>query len=514
MRALIADHDPARFKGIADACIARGHLVERATQGAAALETALERIPDIVICPIDLAVIDGYRLSQILRGNPRTRATSFIFLINDELDAPMTMDSRDATVVSPWHPEDVLDHVHAILERSQRFGEMRTDTEIEGKLSQISIVDLLQIFQMNAKSGTLRIIQQGMRSAAIIMVLKGQVIDASIPLPDGATVVGEKALYRILAWTDGRFEFLPGDVTGSDRISKPTRVLLMEGMRQKDEWDKLARDMPSADTRLRLSVARSEIPSASHPLTREVIEAVESYGRVDEIVDHCGFPDYQVLRVLSDLLARSCLAVDSGSSDLDGTYDPAQQMLFTDVQVRRMKEWAAAQRPRGGPILKIPVASADQALVKGFVAALERYSNFVIDGRLKREPGRLGHLGPLGHLPLGEGLSIRFISIPADPAYAPLWNVAAYGMLGAIVLPAAAFGAVLEETEPVFAALSRRQPGAVAHLLIADGPGVALSDSAKRQLEHLEGGSFFVLPEGSPEERRTALRNAFARLVP
>ena len=40
MRALIADHDPARFKGIADACIARGHLVERATQGAAALETA------------------------------------------------------------------------------------------------------------------------------------------------------------------------------------------------------------------------------------------------------------------------------------------------------------------------------------------------------------------------------------------------------------------------------------------------------------------------------------------
>ena len=37
MRALIADHDPARFKGIADGCIARGHLVERATQGAAAL---------------------------------------------------------------------------------------------------------------------------------------------------------------------------------------------------------------------------------------------------------------------------------------------------------------------------------------------------------------------------------------------------------------------------------------------------------------------------------------------
>jgi hypothetical protein len=58
------------------------------------------------------------------------------------------MHSRDATVVAPWHEADVLDHVDAVLERSARFGEIRSDTEIEGKLSKISVAVLRQKFQM------------------------------------------------------------------------------------------------------------------------------------------------------------------------------------------------------------------------------------------------------------------------------------------------------------------------------------------------------------------------------
>ncbi len=103
MRLLIADHDRGRAKAISEACTGRGHLVEIAPHGASALELALERVPEAVICPIDLAVIDGVRLAEILRGNPRTRTVSFIFFVNDELDAPISMDSRDATVVAPWH---------------------------------------------------------------------------------------------------------------------------------------------------------------------------------------------------------------------------------------------------------------------------------------------------------------------------------------------------------------------------------------------------------------------------
>src|SRR5262245_20898481 len=161
MRVLIADHDAARSKGLAEACLSRGHVVDRASHGAAALELALERVPEAIVCPIDLAVIDGARLAEILRGNPRTRDASFVFLVNDELDAPLALGSRDATVVSPWCEEDILDDLDAVEERGSRFGDLRADSEIEGKLAQISVVDLLQIFQMNHRSGSLRVSAPG-----------------------------------------------------------------------------------------------------------------------------------------------------------------------------------------------------------------------------------------------------------------------------------------------------------------------------------------------------------------
>jgi hypothetical protein len=151
--------------------------------------------------------------------------------------------------------------------------------------------------------------------------------------------------------------------------------------------------------------------------------------------------------------------------------------------------------------------------VRAFVTALRETTHFVIDGRLARDTDKLGALGTLGHIPLGEHMMLRLISTPADPTYEPLWDVAAHGMLGAIILPAGPFGAALEATEAIWAKLRARSPRSV-HLLLPDAPGLNLSDSARGTLPHLEGGSFFVLPPPSSLERLEVLRSVFARLVP
>ncbi len=514
MRLLIADHDRGRAKAVSEACTGRGHVVELARHGASALELALERVPEAVICPIDLAVIDGVRLAEILRGNPRTRTVSFIFLVNDELDAPISMDSRDATVVAPWHEADVLDHLDLILERSARFGEIRSDKEIEGKLAQIPVADLLQILQVNQRSGSVRISQDGMPASATVSIRAGQVIDAMIPLVDGTAVVGEKALYRTLGWKEGRFEFIPGDVREPARITKPLRMLLLEGVRQKDEWDKLRRDMPGPELRLELRVPREQIPAIGHPLTREVIDALTAYRKIGEIVDHCPFPDYQVLRVLSDLFARDFLGLEQIRTTPEGGFAESEAAIFSPPQIRRLREWASTQRPKSGAVLKLVIASPERALVRAFVTALRENTHFVIDGRMAREPQRLGELGTVGHVPLGEGIELRLICVPAGEAYAPLWDVAAHGMVGAIILPAGPFGAALEATEAIWGRLRARSSRATVHLLLPDAPGLSLSDSARGTLPHLEGGSFFVLPPQSSLGRLEVLRSVFARLVP
>jgi hypothetical protein len=72
--------------------------------------------------------------------------------------------------------------------------------------------------------------------------------------------------------------------------------------------------------------------------------------------------------------------------------------------------------------------------VGALVELLREATGFVVDGRLARDAARLGRLVTLGHLPLGEGLGLRLIALPANPAYGPLWDVAAHGMLGALAL--------------------------------------------------------------------------------
>jgi CheY-like chemotaxis protein len=481
---------------------------------AAALELALERVPEAIVCPIDLAVIDGSRLAEILRGNPRTRGTSFVFLVNDELDAPLALDSRDATVVSPWSAEDILDDLDAVEERGSRFGELRTDSEIEGKLAQISVVDLLQIFQMNHRSGTLRVSAPGNAGAAAIALREGQVVDAVVPLADGTTAEGEKALYRLLRWNDGRFEFVPGPPgSESARITKGTRVLLLEGMRHKDEWDRVLTELPPLDSRLRVLHAAGS-SAEIHPLTLEVLEAAVAYRRIDAIVDHCSAPDFQVLRCLADLIARGVVAVETPHADEPRA--PGESLLFGRNEVRRLREWISLQKPRPAPILKVPVVAADAASVGAFVELLRESTGFVVDGRLARDPQRLARLGTLGHLPLGEGLGLRLIALPAQPAYAPLWEVAAHGMLGAVALAGAGGLADARQVAAVVLQLRSRVARPVVPALVQLGSGDSDAATAGTALAAAADGPPVPLPAPrSPGAGpRNALRSLFERLLP
>ncbi|MCZ6713441.1 MAG: DUF4388 domain-containing protein [Deltaproteobacteria bacterium] len=511
MRILIADAEGPRAKGLAEACLARNHSVERVAQGAAALEWTLERQPELVVCPLDLPVIDGGRLAEILRSNPRTRDVSFLFLVKDELDAPVPMDPRDAVVVAPWHKEAVLDYIDAVLERSARQGEVRKDAEMAGQLSQISAGDLLQLFQMNRKSGTLRIQREGAAGHDSVQIRGGQVVDASVVLPDGTSLSGEKAFYRILCWEAGRFEFMPGETPAGGRIRKPTRELLLEGMRLLDEREQRRRTLPPDEMQLRLARAPESVPSDLHPQLAQVLAVLEAYSRVGDIVDHCPLPDLQVLHILGLLRQHGALALDEPASGPRPS-KPEEERLLTPTQVRRLREWSAAQRPAAGPVLKVLIVSATPSVLLGISEVLKQFSEFRPGPRLERAPDT--GLGTLGHFPLGEGLSLRLLAVPADTRYAPLWEVAAAGMLGAVIVPNGPYGNGLEATEAAFTRLDALGSRPALHLFLADGPSASLSEEAREQSASLEEGTVFVLPASPSDERVPVLRNVFASLVP
>ena len=74
-RVLIADPDEDRAKQIAEACEARGMICGVATGGATVLERVLTELPAALVAHLDLPIIGGAKLAQIVDANPRTEGT-------------------------------------------------------------------------------------------------------------------------------------------------------------------------------------------------------------------------------------------------------------------------------------------------------------------------------------------------------------------------------------------------------------------------------------------------------
>jgi len=123
-----------------------------------------------------------------------------------------------------------------------------TSGVMSGRIEEVPVPDLLQLFATSKKNGVLNIAgeQEGR-----IHLRQGRVVFASI---GGAEMLGpRKAFFRIIAWDTGRFVLEQG---ASERFPRElegtTESLLMEGLRQLDELRRFQADLPPAIASLAL----------------------------------------------------------------------------------------------------------------------------------------------------------------------------------------------------------------------------------------------------------------------
>ncbi|MFQ5696951.1 MAG: DUF4388 domain-containing protein [Myxococcota bacterium] len=514
MRILLADDDPGRGKRLSEACAAGGHIIDRAVHGAAALEMALERVPALIVCPIDLPIIDGARLAEILRGNPRTRDARFLFLVDDVLETPVGMDVRDGVLEPPWGDAELGDQLERMRDPAPDPLPSRAQSEVAGSLEQLSLPDLLQLFLGSRRTGLLAVSGASDAGAGSLALDAGQVVSASVRTAEGLSLTGEKALFRLLSWRTGHFEFSPTPVEVEQRIERSTRALLLEGARQLDEWDRLRPKLPPQAARLRLRISRSRLPDIVHPLWRQVLDTAASDAPLSSIVDRCPAPDYQVLRAIQDLMARGALAVVSPAPEVRDT-TPAPAELLTPKQVRRIGDWMDSQRTRPGRELKVLVLPSSETALACLMDALEAEG-----GLARRRPARdpsgstLAQVGTLAELPLGEELCLRLVGVSADPLFAPLLDVASHGALGGL---AVLDGSPDESARTLGAAISSLIRGSgrpiVPLATTLQARRAAESGRLRSGIPELDATPLLALP-ADPAGRRGALQNAFARLVP
>lgn len=108
-----------------------------------------------------------------------------------------------------------------------------------GFLRQMPLEDLVQLFQMQRKTGALEVRENsgpGAKSGTVGFTL-GEIVDATwgaTGVPDAPPLVGEAAFVAIAKLADGEFRFHANATIGKT-INRPTATLLMDAMRLRDE---------------------------------------------------------------------------------------------------------------------------------------------------------------------------------------------------------------------------------------------------------------------------------------
>jgi CheY-like chemotaxis protein len=508
---LIADEDAGRAAEIAKACELRGLRTRCAVHGPAALELALAEVPELVVATDQLPLIEAGRLAEIVRSNPRTQGVPFLFLgVSPREDETSPFDEK---LPHGADAEDVARCVEAMLARQSRVHEVARgagqDHEMAGKLTQVPLADVLQLLHLNQRSGTLEVTRRlpGRREErGQITLHDGDAIQAQAGL-----VSGEKALFRLLSWDEGSFAFNPGLVGVSASITAPTRALLLEGARHVDEWSRARNKLPGLDAQVRLRVKSGELPNVVQPLTQEVLLLLEIYDRVGDVVDHCTYPDYQVLRTLHTLIQRNVVELRRSAER------PAEGPgLFSAPQVRRLHEWLGHESGRGHACgeAKLLLLTSSAEATREFLERLSRLPGLEIPGAPQaRLPGR-GDFVPCARIAISDEATIELLHVPADGACEPLWRLAAHRALG-VVLVVRGTGAeardLLEGSGSVLRSLHRAR---IFHAVLL-GEEQGCEPRAIRAALGLDDEAVLAaLEPGSSDAAGAALRGLLAGVVP
>jgi CheY-like chemotaxis protein len=210
--------------------------VSVAMDGGDALLKATNDPPDLILSDYKMQGMDGRQFYEKLRAKEKTRHIPFLFMASradiEERLRPLG-DGVEEFVTKPFLVRDlvratkkVVDRLH--LEKMQKRGSR--PGVIQGRLEEMSMIDLLQSLEMGQKSCRL-MVRRGSDQGELYFT-GGQCRDAK-----AGKVEGDDAVYKVILWTEGEFEIDFNAANGSDRTSttKTTTGLLMEAMRLMDE---------------------------------------------------------------------------------------------------------------------------------------------------------------------------------------------------------------------------------------------------------------------------------------
>jgi len=176
---------------------------------------------------------------------------------------------------------------------------------MSGSIEEIPLPDLIQLLSTSRKSGVLFVRTD--HTAGRLFLRKGQIYFAN--LENNTGVSSRKAIMRMLSWAQGSFELEPPDESPvAEELEESTEALLMEGMRQLDEYRVQLEKLPPLTATV--SVPRPLGPKLRDltPEELDVFQSVLESSTIEALFDKSQLTDLALAEKLRALIDKGYLS--------------------------------------------------------------------------------------------------------------------------------------------------------------------------------------------------------------
>ena len=285
---LVVDHDAKNLK-LFEGYFSEAHFrVHTAVNDGDALKYLERNVYDVVVCELHAPGIDGFRLlKEIQRDAPRSAAA--VVFLSAKSDVwnrvkSLKLGAKDY-IVKPVHVREIVARVKMILQRTagRREGEVPEANIFSGRLEDLSVIDLIEIFGIEKKTGVLTLINENGFGGQIVFN-RGCVFSANT-----GALRAEEAVYKLMAWNRGRFTMLFGDVDAEDEMMISNMGMLLQGAKRMDLRNELLKQLPSLDavvittSNFKKILAQKEM----NPELKEFLVLFDGERTLGRIIDDC-----------------------------------------------------------------------------------------------------------------------------------------------------------------------------------------------------------------------------------
>lgn len=300
-----------------------GFSITTARDGAEAMVKIEAIHPALIIAAAALPVMDGLTLCARIKQHPAMN-TLPIFLIMEAGADPTAgrAAGADEILTRPIFTQELLTQIKLLLQRRSRQALERPDeARFFGRLSELSVVDLLQLISGWRRGGVVTI-ESGQLLGRLAFD-EGAIIDAAMNHRKGA-----EAIYRMLTWQEGTFEIDFKAAKHPTKLHTPIQELIFEGMRRADEWSRMCEQLPPLSVAFQVDF--SELAERLSELPPEVNALLKLFdGRHDalSVIDESELDDLEALAALSRLYFEGILYEQSQQAALP---PPAEEDALDD----------------------------------------------------------------------------------------------------------------------------------------------------------------------------------------